>query len=268
MQKICIYIFIFGCAESLLLCGCFSSCSTRAASGSVFSYCGALALGCTGFCSCGARAQELQLPGPEHRLSGWRTWVYLPLGMWDLPGPGIKPVSPALAGRFFTTVPPGKPFHPSLSVLIPTSVPHMFTAQRLWRLRGVPDMATASRQYTENSWDWQAFDGRNFVLFYSSWIWHCKKKFFWVTVYWVVQKGTRKVYVRWWPQDDIRNAFIGVVLAKQWASLVAQMVNNLPATWETQVQSLVQEDLEKGMATHSSILAWRIPWTTEESGGP
>ena len=96
--------------------------------------------------------------------------------MWDLPGPGIKPVSPALADRFFTTVPPGKPFHPSLSVLIPTSVPHMFTAQRLWRLRDAPDMATASKQYTENSWDWQAFDGRNFVLFYSSWIWHCKKK--------------------------------------------------------------------------------------------
>ena len=44
------------------------------------------------------------------------------------------------------------------------------------------------------------------------------------------------------------------------ASLVAQMVKNLPAMWEAWVQSLVQEDpLEKGMATHSSILAWRIP---------
>ena len=40
------------------------------------------------------------------------------------------------------------------------------------------------------------------------------------------------------------------------------MVRNLPAMQETQVQSLGQEDaLEKGMATHSSILAWRIPWT-------
>ena len=48
------------------------------------------------------------------------------------------------------------------------------------------------------------------------------------------------------------------------ASLVAQMVKNLPAVWETQVQSLGWEDpLEKGMATHSSILAWRIPWTEE-----
>ena len=40
------------------------------------------------------------------------------------------------------------------------------------------------------------------------------------------------------------------------------MVKNLPAMWETQIRSLGQEDpLEKGMATHSSILAWRIPWT-------
>ena len=50
------------------------------------------------------------------------------------------------------------------------------------------------------------------------------------------------------------------------ASLEAQMGNNLPAMQETRVRSLVREDsLEKGMATHSSILAWRIPWT-EESG--
>ena len=46
------------------------------------------------------------------------------------------------------------------------------------------------------------------------------------------------------------------------ASLVAQMIKNLPAVWETRVQSLGWEDpLEEGMATHSSILAWRIPWT-------
>ena len=46
--------------------------------------------------------------------------------------------------------------------------------------------------------------------------------------------------------------------------LVAQMVKNLPAMQETQVQSLDLEDpLEKGIATHSSILAWRIPWTEE-----
>ena len=52
-----------------------------------------------------------------------------------------------------------------------------------------------------------------------------------------------------------------------WASMVAQTVKNLPAMQETQVQSLGQEDLlEKEMATHSSILAWKIPWM-EEPGG-
>ena len=47
-------------------------------------------------------------------------------------------------------------------------------------------------------------------------------------------------------------------------SLVAQMVKNLPAIQKTQVQSPGQEDpLEKGVTTHSSILAWEIPWTDE-----
>ena len=51
------------------------------------------------------------------------------------------------------------------------------------------------------------------------------------------------------------------------AFLVVQMVNNLPATQETWVLSLGQEDpLEKGMATHSSTRAWEVPWI-EEPGG-
>ena len=55
---------------------------------------------------------------------------------------------------------------------------------------------------------------------------------------------------------------IGYPLQYSWASLVAQLVKNPPALWETWVQSLGWEDpLEKGKATHSSILAWRIPWT-------
>ena len=50
------------------------------------------------------------------------------------------------------------------------------------------------------------------------------------------------------------------LLGIEWASLVVQMVKNSPAMWETWVQSLGWEDpLEEGMATHSSILAWRIP---------
>ena len=53
---------------------------------------------------------------------------------------------------------------------------------------------------------------------------------------------------------------IGYPLQYSWASLVAQMVKNLPAMRETWVRSLGWEDpLEDGMATHSSILAWRIP---------
>ena len=52
-----------------------------------------------------------------------------------------------------------------------------------------------------------------------------------------------------------------------WSSLVAQMVKTLPAMQETWVRSLGQEDpLEKGMAAHSGILTWRIPWT-EKPGG-
>ena len=55
---------------------------------------------------------------------------------------------------------------------------------------------------------------------------------------------------------------IGYPLQYSWASLVAQLVKKLPAMWEIWVQSLGWEDpLEKGTATHSSILAWRIPWT-------
>ena len=54
---------------------------------------------------------------------------------------------------------------------------------------------------------------------------------------------------------------------KSWPSLVAQTVKYLPAMQEIPVRSLGQEDpLEKGMATHSSILDWRIPWTKEPGG--
>ena len=53
-------------------------------------------------------------PVVEHRLQTRRlsscdSWAYLLRGMWDLPRPGLEPVSPALAGRFLTTAPPGKP---------------------------------------------------------------------------------------------------------------------------------------------------------------
>ena len=54
----------------------------------------------------------------------------------------------------------------------------------------------------------------------------------------------------------------GYLLQYSWASLVAQLLKNPAAMWETWVRSLGWEfPLEKGKATHSSILAWRIPWT-------
>ena len=55
---------------------------------------------------------------------------------------------------------------------------------------------------------------------------------------------------------------IGYPLQYSWASLVAQLVKSLPAMQETWVRSLgLEEPLAQGKATHSSILAWRIPWT-------
>ena len=60
---------------------------------------------------------------------------------------------------------------------------------------------------------------------------------------------------------------IGYPIQHSWVSLVAQLVKNLPAIQETWIRSLGWEDpLEKGMATHSSILAWRIPWVCTVHG--
>ena len=60
---------------------------------------------------------------------------------------------------------------------------------------------------------------------------------------------------------------MGYLLHYSWTSLVAQTIKNLPAIQETWVQSLGWEDpLEKGMATHFSILVWRTPWTEKPSG--
>ena len=50
------------------------------------------------------------------------------------------------------------------------------------------------------------------------------------------------------------------------ASLMAQLVKHPPAVQETPVRFLGREDLEKGKATHSSILAWRVPWTVQGMG--
>ena len=73
----------------------------------------------------------------------------------------------------------------------------------------------------------------------------------------------------WHGSQDTRWAATesGTFFTKLYASLMAQMVKNPPAMWENWVWSLGWEDpLEKGLATHSSILAWRSQWT-EEPGG-
>ena len=84
-------------------------CGVRASHCGGFSCCRALALGAQasvvvarGLSSCVSQALE-------HRLSSCGTWASLLHGMWDLPRPGIGPVSPALAGGSLTSVPPGKP---------------------------------------------------------------------------------------------------------------------------------------------------------------
>ena len=58
-----------------------------------------------------------------------------------------------------------------------------------------------------------------------------------------------------------------ILVSSIWASLVAQLIKNPPVMWETWARSLDWEDLlEKGKATHSSILPWRIPWTVQSMG--
>ena len=84
-------------------------CCVWASGCGAFSCCGAQAIGtwtlvvvARGFSSCGLRTLE-------YGLGSCGALLYLPRSMWDFPGPGIEPVSPALQGRFLTTRPPGKP---------------------------------------------------------------------------------------------------------------------------------------------------------------
>ena len=93
---------------------------------------------CRGFCCCGAQALGIQASvvvtcwlnncsswALEHRLSSCGSWAQLPSGMWDLPGPGIEPMSPPLACVFLTTELPGKPLLSFLNLWVPTSLPDL-----------------------------------------------------------------------------------------------------------------------------------------------
>ena len=98
------YLFILGCAGSSLLCGLFSS---YAEEWLLFCY-GAQVLGYTGFHSCGFWALE-------HRFSSCGTWAWLLHGMWHLHGPGVKPMSPALAADSLLMSPQGSPVNDFLN---------------------------------------------------------------------------------------------------------------------------------------------------------
>ena len=74
----------------------------------------------------------------------------------------------------------------------------------------------------------------------------------------------QEIPIQFLGQEDRPGEGIGYPLQYSWAFLVAQMAQNVPAMWETWVQSLGWEDpLEESMATHSSIFSWRILWTEE-----
>ena len=117
--KLFTYLYLFLAALGLRCCmhaflqllraGATLHCSARASHRGGFSFCRAWALGAQasavvvrGLSSCGTWALE-------HRLSSCGARAQLLRGMWDLPGPGLEPVSPAQAGGFLTTAPPEKP---------------------------------------------------------------------------------------------------------------------------------------------------------------
>ena len=92
----------------------FSSCSVQAARCGGLSCCGAQSLGHMSFSSCDVWAQQLWLEAFRGQVMSCGSWAQLPRGLWDLPRPGMEPVSLALQGEFSTTGPPGKPIWCSL----------------------------------------------------------------------------------------------------------------------------------------------------------
>ena len=112
-----LFIFIFGCLGSSLLRtdflqlwreGTALHCGARASHCSGFSCCTARALGTWASVAVAQRLSSCGSRALERRLSSCGTLAQLLRGLWDLPRPGLEPVSPALTGRFLTTAPPGK----------------------------------------------------------------------------------------------------------------------------------------------------------------
>ena len=110
------YLFIYLLFIYLFLAVLGLRCGVRPSHCRGFSCCRAQALGMRasvvvahGLSSCGLQALE-------RRLSSCGARAQLLHGMWDLPGPGLEPVSPALAGGFLTTAPPGKSLHGNIKI--------------------------------------------------------------------------------------------------------------------------------------------------------
>ena len=158
-------------------------------------------------------------------------WSGLPWpSLGDLPDPGVELMSlmsPALIGSFFNS---------NATWEAQTSV---WSSKWAYYLHSYLDL----RCHVLQLWKWVSL---------KSWNVFTKKEF--LNVYYVIE-----------------SFFFWVLFEsgyyENWVSLVVQMVKNPPAMWETWVWSLGWEDsLEKGKATHSSILAWRIPWTVCSMG--
>ena len=122
---------------------------------------------------------------------------------------------------------------------------------------------------TNRGWDgWMASPAQ------WPWVWVSSGSWWWTGKPGVLQSmGSQRVghdwvtELNWLYSIGKCSHYFPITLNTEESYLVAQLVKSLAAMWETQVQSLGREDpLEKEMATHSSILAWRIPWT-EEPGG-
>ena len=119
-------LFIYGCTGSSLLhtgflqlwrAGATLRCGAQASHCGIFSCCGAQALGMRASVVAARRLSCCGSQALECRLSSCGPRAQLLRGMWDLPGPGLEPLSPALAGGFLTTAPPGKPRTPIILML-------------------------------------------------------------------------------------------------------------------------------------------------------
>ena len=103
-----------------------------------------------------------------------------------------------------------------------------------------------------------------FSYFLCNFKWDLKKKISLIDSFLLVYINTTDICVLILYRANLLTSCVSYSFLIEWASLMAQLVKNPPAMWETCVWSLGWEDpLEKEMATYSSILAWRIPWTVK-----